>query len=193
MNEGDALGQAFVVLDQGRLRDSVGSILQGGLDEDRIGQALRAPDAPSVREDGKGGHPDSVVGEKLLGKRLVSRNHHSLRIAAGVRNVHKLQEGDHVLVVQGYARVFFEEVESDVRFPSLDLLPQGSEITVDCEHPHLVTEFLQGHDHVVLGLPRSLDDLFVAQTLHRFRRLQPLGDQNEDAKLSHSSTHLGFR
>ena len=76
VNELDALREALIVFDHGRLRDTDRGILEQRFDDQRKAQFRRAHERVTLVELGEGGHTNAVVGEDLLGERLVARDEH---------------------------------------------------------------------------------------------------------------------
>jgi hypothetical protein len=75
----------------------------------------------------------------LFGQRLVARDHHAARIAAGVRLLHQLEERDDVLIVRDNALKLFEQVERDVGLPIRDRGAQIRKIIQQPERAHFVS------------------------------------------------------
>ena len=76
-----------------------------------------------------------------------------------------------------------KEVQSDVRAPFLDGLAQGEDLVSQGETAHVVAEFLQGRQDVVLGLERQ--HLCGAQSRDRLGRDRVLMQQGKDAQAFH--------
>ena len=62
----------------------------------------------------KSGHRDAVVGEQLLGERLVAAEQEAARVAARVRHLQQLEVGHDVVVEGGDVVEALEQVEGDV-------------------------------------------------------------------------------
>jgi hypothetical protein len=61
VNEGDALREFLVGVDDGRLRNAEGRVLAHALDDQRQGQARWPPDLAAHRKDREGRHWNSMV------------------------------------------------------------------------------------------------------------------------------------
>ena len=129
-----------------------------------------------------------MIGKDLLGQRLVARDHHAARIAAGVRQLHQFEERDHVLVVSDDALEFLEQVESHVGLPVGDHGAQLGEIVAQAQGPDLMPGLFQGGGDVVLG--PELVDFLVAVSLETGRRHEALVHQHQDSRRLHRAATL---
>ena len=91
VDEGDALLELLVAVDDGRLGDADRRFLRQRFHDQRKRQPLRPPDRAPDAEDLELRHRDAVVGEQLLGQRLVARHQQAARIAAGVGQLQQLE------------------------------------------------------------------------------------------------------
>jgi hypothetical protein len=122
-----------------------------------------------------------VVGEDLLGQRLVGRQRQPERVAARVGLLLEHKVADHVREEEGVAVELFEEVEGDVGRAILDGLADDAEVAVNLDRPDLVPQLAQGRDHVVLGAPHFLR--LVLDACERVRRDTAALDERDDAQL----------
>ena len=127
---------------------------------------------------------DAVVGEDLLRQRLVAREHHAARIAAGVGLPHQLEERDDVLVVGDDALELLEQVEDDVGLPVGDRAAQLGEVVAHAEHPDLVAHRAERRRDVVLRAP--LVDLLLGVAVG-VSAAPGLVHQHQHAQLLHSA------
>ena len=140
--------------------------------------------ALALADHGEARRRDAVIGEDLLRQRLVARNHHAARIAAGVRQLHQLEERDHVLVVSDDALEFLEQVESHLGLPVGDHRAQLGEIVAQAQGLDLVPGLLQRRGDVVFG--PELVDFLVTVSLEAGRRHETLMHQHQDSRRLHS-------
>jgi hypothetical protein len=126
-------------------------------------EAPRAPDRAPEGEDCEVRARNPVVGEDLLGERLVAAQHEAARVAARVGDAQELEIRHHVLIVRRQAVELLEEIEGDVRLPLLDRLADDPQVAPDPERAHLVAELAQRAHDVVLRLPWHCQHVGVAR------------------------------
>ncbi len=130
-----------------------------------------------------------MVGQDLLGERLVAGQEQAWRAAAGVGDVVQLQVVDDEQLVAPLAAELLEQVEHDVRLELLDPLPQRPQLVVEPQDVHVVPRLPQLTLDVVLRLERL--DLGVGELLDLLSRWrdQALVDEEHHAALLHSGIH----
>jgi len=72
-----------------------------------------------------------MVDEELLRQRLLARDDHAARVAAGVRDAQELEQAHDVVVEQDVAVKLLEQVEHDVRLELLDGVADGQQLILD--------------------------------------------------------------
>ena len=87
MDEGDALLEFVVILDNGGLRDPERGLFGYRFDNERKGQPLRPLDRSPLRHHHEIRERDAMEGEQLLGEDLVTRQHQPPRVTAGIGHV----------------------------------------------------------------------------------------------------------
>ena len=144
----------------------------------RLGGTLHGT---ALRKDGKGRHLEAVVGENLLGQRLVARQRQPARIAAGICLLAQLEIADDVRVEMADAAELLDQVESDVRFVRVDRAADGGKIVRHAYREYLVAEALDGVANVKLRLAQFA--LLLAEILEIALRQQLLVSQHDDSQL----------
>ncbi len=187
MNEGHALGELVVVIDDGSLCDADRGILVEALHDERERQAARPCRALADRQDREFRNRDAVEMQELLRKVFAARQHQAARIAAGVGHAAQLQKARDVLVEERLAVEFLQQVEDDVGVPGLDGVADRREFILDAKRANLVAIGTQRRDDVVFGLP-GVDFLF-AVPLERVRRNHVGVQQHQDAEPLHTANH----
>ena len=84
VNEGDALGELFVIVHQRGLGDTERGVLAETLDDQRESQGSRRMSPTATREDRERRYPDPVVGHKFFRQRFPARQHQPPRVAARI-------------------------------------------------------------------------------------------------------------
>ncbi len=108
-----------------------------------------------------------MVGQQLLGKRLVPRQQQSPRVASRVALPHELEKRHHVLIVSHDAIEFLEQIENDIGLPIGDGGAQLGQAVEHTDTAHIVTALAERGGHVVLGTP--LFDFLVGSSLETLR------------------------
>jgi hypothetical protein len=187
MDECHPLPELVVVFDDRGLRNAQRSFVHEALHDQRKVEPLRALYSFSPRKDGEPRNGEMVVGNQLLGKSLVPGEHHSARPASGVRNLHQLEEADHVVIEFRASEELLEQIEDDVRLPFVDDGADRSEFVAHAQGNRFMAELAQRGDHVVLGLPFVRIALAVA--FQRVRRDESRMHQHHHPKFPFHSAN----
>ena len=93
-----------------------------------------------------------MIGEDLLGQRLIAGKRQPARVAAGVGLLAQLEIAHDMLVEMADAVELLDEVEGDVRLVRIDGAADGREVVRNADGNDLVPELLDRIAHVELGL-----------------------------------------
>ena len=185
MDEGHALGELFVAVHHGRLRDAVGGILVQALDDEREAETRRAADLAPGRKHGKGRQWDAVIDQQLLRQILAARQHEPARIAPCIRDPQQLEIARDVLIVDRFAVKLLEQIENHIGFPAFDLVADRLELVLHAERPDLVAGRRATCSR---HRTRSSNRLFPARcALRAIRRYQVRVHEHQHAKALHSA------
>ena len=105
-------------MDDGRARNSNRSFLGQRFDEQRKRQILGTLICAPLREDREFRNLVAMIGEYLLGKRLVAGKRQPAGIAARIGLFTQFQVADDVLVEMADAVEFLDQIEDDLRLVS---------------------------------------------------------------------------
>ncbi len=154
VDEGDALRELLVGIDDRGLRDAEGPVHVQALDDQRQRKARRALHLAAHREDGEGRRRDPAVMHQRLGQILAARQDQAARIAPGIGDLHQLEIAGDVLVVGDVVVEFLQQREDHVRLEFFDRLADRLDLVLRTEGANLVAGRAQGAHHVVFRLPR---------------------------------------
>ena len=188
VDEGDALLQLLIAVDDRSLRDADGGFLREGLHDERELQPLGPTDRPAAAEDFALGHRDAVVGEQLFRQRLVAREQQAARIAAGVGQLQQLQVADDVLVEDRDVVEPLEEIERDVRLPVRRRPADVAQVVVHAESLHFVAHGGERRNHVVFSAPRLGGDVDTRLDTRRRNEMPVHQRQHTEAAHRHMAT-----
>src|SRR6185437_1260173 len=141
VNELHALLELLVRLDEGRLRNSVRSLLLQRFHQDGKPEPFGARKTFAAREGHEIRCVDAMVTEDLLGNALVLAEREPGGAAARERQTLHFEKRCNVLVERAVVLELVGEVEDEVRLEALQFLPHQIEVVEDGEMPGGVTEF----------------------------------------------------
>ena len=178
VDEGDALLEFVVLLDNGRLRDPERGLFGHRFDNEGKGQPRGPLDRPPLRHHHEIRERDAMEREELLGEDFVARQHQPPRVTAGIGHVQQFQIRHDVLVVDRHPIELFEQIEGDVRLPVFDGRAQHAEIALDPQRRDVMAELAERGDHIVFRLPLGAGHVLPGEGLGRH---QIFVHQDEDA------------
>ena len=138
VDERHPLSKCLVAVHHRCLGDSVTSLFDQRLHDERELELLGSDDFAVARKDPKSWHLNAVVGQHLLRKRLVAREQKPPGVAPRVRCVLKLQVTDDVSIEDRFSTELLEQVEHHVRLELFDRGAQRRKLVAQTNHQHVV-------------------------------------------------------
>src|SRR6516225_4053023 len=188
VDEGDALCELLVRINDGCLRDTPRSILVQALDNQRQRKTRWPFDLAAHREDGEGRHRDPAIMYQRLGQILAARQDQATRVAPGIRDLHQLEIARDVLVIHGLMVKLLQQREYHMRLETFDLVAHRLDFFLHAERTNFMAGSAQGAHDVVFRFP--FIDLSRGVSIGRVRRHEVRMHEHEDAEASHSAIHL---
>ena len=183
VNELDSLLQARVILHDRGLRDTDRRVLEQWLDNEWKAQLGGAHQRVAIVKLRERRHPDAVIGENLLGQRLVARDEQCGRRRPRIAiAIHIQQRSNRVLMACVLAEAL-AAVKHELGLKRRQLREHRPDVIADSDHEHIVLTRDQRARDVVFRLLGLLLDLALEI------RVFPLGMKRvEDDRDLHNAT-----
>src|SRR5471032_492420 len=188
VDEGDALCELLVRIDDGCLRDTPGSILVQALDDQRQRKTRWAFDLSAHREYGEGRHRDPAMVHQRLGQILAARQDQTTRVTSGIRDQHQFEIACDVLIIRGLVVKLFQQREYHVRLETFDLLAHRLDFLLRTERANIMAGRTQGAHDVVFCFP--FVDLPRSVSVGGIRGHEVRMHEHQNAQASHSAIHF---
>jgi hypothetical protein len=148
VDEPRALDRLLLVFGERRPADAVGSVLAHRLDERGIREASEPAQRVGAMRDYEMRQADVVVGQHLLGERLILAQQQSVGTRSGVPHLHQIQERGDVGLVGPIVIEGFGKVEDHVRAKRRELVHDPRHVVEHRQGFHFVAETPQGFEHI---------------------------------------------
>src|SRR5450432_2795854 len=183
MNESDAFLERVVARDHRGLRDANRRVLVQRLDDQREPEIAGSLNRIAAVADHEVRDPDALVGEHLLGERLVPRQHEPFGRRARIGKAQYIEYRRDRVVQRGLAAKAFRQIEDDVGRLGAQARDQLIQVVAEAEHPDLVPLRDQRARDVELGLVGRLDLLLIVL---RRGRVAVRVEENEQPRFLHA-------